>query len=104
MAIYKPTSLFQIQQNEKYSPRKTSVCGTTASGDFGIKKIVSSLAMKYDCGGAGSDGKARINVFVEMMRECHSYFRVHGGGVFVVVVSAEVIEGPNLDAILEVRF
>ncbi|KAK1410328.1 hypothetical protein QVD17_36863 [Tagetes erecta] len=92
-----------MQQDEKYSPRKTFVfCGGTASGDFGIKKNEPSLAMKRG-GGAGScGGKSRCDVFVEMMREGQPYFRVHRGGVFVVVVSAEVIEGPNLDAILEV--
>lgn len=102
-----------MQQNEKHrclSWWKTSICG--------IKKIEFSPVMKYDnsrshtyCnksryddgGGGGGGGSTRwSNMFVNMMREAQPYFRAHRGGIFVLVVSAEVIQGHNFDAILKV--
>ncbi|KAD7479343.1 hypothetical protein E3N88_02479 [Mikania micrantha] len=66
-----------------------------------MKKMESCVAMK--CEGSGGGGKTSTwsKVFVDVMRESQPYFRAHRGGIFVVVVSAEVIQGPNLDAILE---
>lgn len=40
--------------------------------------------------------------FVKVLRESQPYFLVHRGRVFVIVISAELVASPYLDAILKV--
>nr|GEU45470.1 probable amino-acid acetyltransferase NAGS1, chloroplastic isoform X1 [Tanacetum cinerariifolium] len=107
-----------MQENEKHrwpSRWKTSVCGSTLR-EFGIRKGQRGFVMKCDenrchsncnkskCDDGGAAGVANTHwsdMFVNMMREAGPYFLAHRGGIFVLVVCAEMIESPNFDDILK---
>ena len=41
--------------------------------------------------------------FVEVFREAQTYIRLHRGSTFVLLLSAEIVDSPHLDAILQVK-
>ncbi|GJT08886.1 probable amino-acid acetyltransferase NAGS1, chloroplastic [Tanacetum coccineum] len=110
MALVRLEPSCRMQENEKHrwpSRWKTSVCGSTLR-EFGIRKSQRGFVMKCDenrchsncnkskCdddgGAAGVANTHWSDMFVNMMREAGPYFRAHRGGIFVIVVCAEMIE------------
>ncbi|GJR35230.1 probable amino-acid acetyltransferase NAGS1, chloroplastic [Tanacetum coccineum] len=119
MALVRLEPSCRMQENEKHrwpSRWKTSVCGSTLR-EFGIRKSQRGFVMKFDenrchsnCNKSKCDdhgaaaGVANTHwsdMFVNMMREAGPYFRAHRGGIFVLVVCAEMIESPNFVDILK---
>ncbi|XP_059624021.1 probable amino-acid acetyltransferase NAGS1, chloroplastic isoform X2 [Cornus florida] len=59
------------------------------------------LPRLFSAGGKGCNWGDEKEGFVKMMREAQPYFHLHRGSTFVVILSAEIIDSPYLDAILE---
>ncbi|KAI3747845.1 hypothetical protein L6452_10531 [Arctium lappa] len=107
MAVSTPNPHFQMRSPEKQRWHKTLAGGSTVS----IQKIKCGCVKKFDGNGNhsyyynesdnGNGRESSSNMFVNTMREAQPYFGAHRGAIFVVVVSAKLIDGPNFDAILK---
>lgn len=62
-----------------------------AFGETGSESIEASSALKDE-------------LFIRFFREAWPYFRAHRGSTFVVLISAEIVDSPHLDALLMARF
>ncbi|KAJ9540732.1 hypothetical protein OSB04_027238 [Centaurea solstitialis] len=112
MAVSTPKPHFQTQLNEKHQRQKISAAGSNSTTISSIQKINCKYVTKLNGNGSHSyyynergnerGNERESNTFVSTMREAQPYFGAHRGCVFVVVVCATLIDGPNFDAILKV--
>ncbi|KAK7386356.1 hypothetical protein VNO78_26540 [Psophocarpus tetragonolobus] len=85
-----------------------SVVGS-ARGGFGSISGWRLLEMKErrelvaKCEPSGGVARKSDEEFVKVLRQVHPYISVHTNRVFVLVLSAEIVDSPYLDAFLKVN-
>ncbi|KAL6521598.1 putative amino-acid acetyltransferase nags2, chloroplastic [Orobanche gracilis] len=67
------------------------------SNGYGKK---SNVLGETECAGVDAGSAVKDELFVRFFREAWPYFLAHRGSTFVVLISAEIIDNPNLDPVL----